>query len=141
MITTEAMALLAGRQAYRVRSLPMLVGDSGKASANISSRKQTISLRRRQLIFSSWVLVMTDFEESSIESHTRFERSLVDPAERFQKMKPLSSRKSWDWATKYHVGLAPVYYFSYLLGELFASSIEERFPVFAIQERRGGVSA
>ncbi len=31
----------------------------------------------------------------------------------------------WDWATKYHLGLAPVYYFSYLLGEMFASAIQE----------------
>ncbi len=46
--------------------------------------------------------------------------------EKYQKITPSSERKKKpDWAAKYHIGLAPVYYFSYLLGEMFASSIQE----------------
>ena len=40
-------------------------------------------------------------------------------------MKPKDREEKNDWAAKYHVGLAPVYYYSYLLGEMFASKIEE----------------
>ena len=46
--------------------------------------------------------------------------------EKYQKISaPKNRGKQNDWAAKYHIGLAPVYYFSYLLGELFASSIQE----------------
>ena len=30
---------------------------------------------------------------------------------------------------KYHIGVAPVYYFSYLLGEMFASAIQEELAL------------
>ena len=46
--------------------------------------------------------------------------------EKVQKIKAPKDRASkYDWAAKHHIGLAPVYYFSYLLGELFASAIQE----------------
>jgi len=38
---------------------------------------------------------------------------------------PKNRKGKQDWAAKYHIGLAPVYYFSYLLGEMFASAIQE----------------
>ena len=60
MITTEAMALLAGRQAYLSEPLVHLVGASPKKK--ILQEKAEKSLARRQLIFSRWVLVMTAFE-------------------------------------------------------------------------------
>ena len=45
--------------------------------------------------------------------------------EKYQKITPPQGRQGKnDWAAKYHIGLAPVYYFSYLLGEMFASEIE-----------------
>src|SRR3990167_4266654 len=46
--------------------------------------------------------------------------------EKYQKIAAPKNREGqFDWAAKYHLGLAPVYYFSYLLGELFASAIQE----------------
>jgi peptidyl-dipeptidase A len=48
--------------------------------------------------------------------------------EKYQKVTPPKSReKNADWASKYHMALAPVYYYSYLLGEMFASSLNELF--------------
>ena len=45
---------------------------------------------------------------------------------KYQKITPPKNREGKnDWAAKYHIGLAPVYYYSYLLGEVFASSMEE----------------
>lgn len=125
MISTEAMALLAGRQAYRQSSLRFLIGrDSGK---EMLLQKVEKSLRRRELIFSRWVLVMTAFESELYRNPSQDLNALWwHLVEKYQKIKPTGDRANrFDWACKYHIGLAPVYYFSYLLGELFASAIQE----------------
>lgn len=125
MITTEAMALLAGRQAYKASSLPFLVGTSPQKTALMKLSDK--SLARRQLIFSRWVLVMTAFESELYRDPTQDLNQLWwGFVEKYQKIRPPSGREhASDWAAKYHIGLAPVYYFSYLLGEMFASAIQE----------------
>jgi peptidyl-dipeptidase A len=123
MITTEAMALIAGRQAYRFEALRNLIGSKDKESL---MKKADASLKRRQLIFSRWVLVMTSFERDLYQNPRQDLNSLWwQYVERYQKLKAPKREGKSDWAAKYHIGLAPVYYFSYLLGEMFASSIEE----------------
>ncbi len=127
MITTEAMALLAGRQAYRAKSLEQLVPGSNRGLRE----RAEVSLRRRQLIFSRWVLVMTYFERELYRNPNQdLNRLWWKLVERFQKIKSSGSSTQCDWATKYHIGLAPVYYFSYLLGELFASALENEMELF-----------
>ena len=125
MITTEAMALLMGRHAYRYDSLCQLVGRSEQKEAVM--KKAEASLTRRQLIFSRWVLVMTYFESELYRDPDQdLNRLWWQTVEKYQKIRaPQRKEGSCDWAAKYHIGLAPVYYFSYLLGEMFASSIEE----------------
>lgn len=127
MITTEAMALLAGRQAYRTRSLEFLSPHSERTL----KENAEVSLRRRQLIFSRWVLVMTYFERELYRNPDQNLNQLWwQTVEKFQKIKSSGSTSQCDWAAKYHIGLAPVYYFSYLLGELLASSLEEKIVDF-----------
>ncbi len=125
MITTEAMALLAGRQAYRHDSLKLLVSPSAKMEPLLRAADE--SLKRRQLIFSRWVLVMTAFESELYRDPSQDLNALWwKLVEKHQKIRPPANRKGeMDWACKYHIGLAPVYYFSYLLGEMFASAIQE----------------
>ncbi len=131
MITTEAMALLAGRQAYRFKSLEQL---SIRSTIALKERAE-VSLKRRQLIFSRWVLVMTYFERELYRNPDQnLNRLWWEMVERFQKIKSSGSSSQCDWAAKYHISLAPVYYFSYLLGELFASTLEQKIPVFASKE-------
>lgn len=131
MLTTEAMALLAGRQAYRKVSLDLLVG-KGK---EVLKAKAEESLKRRQLIFSRWALVMTYFERELYRNPDQdLQKLWWETVERFQKIKCAGSRHRCDFAAKFHIGLAPVYYFSYLLGEVLASAIEERCPSFASSE-------
>lgn len=128
MMTTEAMALLAGRQAYRVQTLELL---SPKSSKDLR-KKAEVSLKRRQLIFSRWVLVMTYFERELYRNPNQNLNQLWwQLVEKFQKITCSGSSHQNDWAAKYHIGLAPVYYFSYLLGELIASSLEEKIDLFA----------
>lgn len=123
MITTEAMALVAGRQAYLTESLDQLVGN-GQEDLKRAAEK---SVRRRQLIFSRWVLVMTHFERGLYANPSQDLNHLWwQCVKKYQGINPPLGREGkWDWATKYHIGLAPVYYFSYLLGEVFASGIVE----------------
>ncbi|HUD02374.1 MAG TPA: M2 family metallopeptidase [Rhabdochlamydiaceae bacterium] len=125
MMPTEAMALMAGRQAYRYDALCHLVGHSEKKEPLL--KKADRSLQRRQLIFSRWVLVMTFFESELYRDPQQDLNALWWSAvEKYQKIRmPVGREGKNDWAAKYHIGLAPVYYFSYLLGEMFASVIEE----------------
>lgn len=125
MISTEAMALFAGRQAYRYESLGQLVGTA--KDKETLRKKAELSLARRQLIFSRWVLVMTAFEKELYKNPSQDLNGLWwQFVETYQKIRvPKDRDGKSDWATKYHIGLAPVYYFSYLLGEMFASSIQE----------------
>lgn len=127
MITTEAMALLAGRQAYRKQSLDQLVGDN---HPQLKERAE-VSLQRRQLIFSRWVLVMTHFENALYTNPDQDLNKLWwEMVKKYQLIESTGSQHQCDWAAKYHMGLAPVYYFSYLLGELLASSLELANPAF-----------
>lgn len=123
MIPTEAMALIAGRQAYRYRALAHLIGPQNEPLR----KKADLSLRRRQLIFSRWVLVMTTFESELYRDPAQdLNRLWWSCVEKYQLLHaPKNRQGKWDWAAKYHLGLAPVYYFSYLLGEMFASAIQE----------------
>lgn len=132
IFTTEAMALLAGRQAYRMGSLLLLV--PGKSRLLMQQAEK--SLKRRQLIFSRWVLVMTEFERGLYRDPKQDLNGLWwTCVEKYQKVKKPKGREKFpDWAAKYHIGLAPVYYFSYLLGEMFASSIQE-----ALRKETGSV--
>lgn len=125
MIPTEAMALLAGRQAFRKESLKTLLGDAPEKLLAKAER----SLMRRQLIFSRWVFVMTFFESELYRNPDQDLSALWwSLVEKYQKIpRPANRESQCDWATKYHMGLAPVYYFSYLLGETFASAIQEAF--------------
>lgn len=127
MITTEAMALLAGRQAYRSSSLALL---TNKQDSKLFAEAEE-SLKRRQLIFSRWVLVMTFFERELYRNPDQDLNQLWwSLVAKYQKINCAGSPSGCDWAAKYHISLAPVYYFSYLLGELFASSLEVKFPTF-----------
>lgn len=127
MITTEAIALIAGRQAYRPKSLSFLSPNSSK---ELQAKAET-SLKRRQLIFSRWVLVMTYFERELYRNpHQDLNALWWKTVEKYQKIHSSGSPFKCDWAAKYHIAVAPVYYFSYLLGELFASSLEEQIDLF-----------
>lgn len=117
MITTEAMALIAGRMAYIPETFHRLTGSSFPSLLE--------SLKRRQLIFSRWVLVMTHFEQELYRNpHQDLNALWWTLVANYQKINvPKNRQNKKDWAAKYHIGAAPVYYYSYLLGEMFASQI------------------
>jgi peptidyl-dipeptidase A len=126
LLTTEAIALIMGRCAYDPNFLEVICP---KNQIEGGLKELTQSLRRRQLIFSRWVLVMVHFESSLYQNPEQDLNHLWwSLIQKYQKICPPSHHadKS-DWACKYHIGLAPVYYHSYLLGEFFASMIKKHF--------------
>jgi peptidyl-dipeptidase A len=125
MITTEAMALFSGRQAYNPEFYKeFFPADKEK---QVLSVKALESQKRRQLIFSRWVFVMTFFEKELYKNPEQDLNGLWwRLVEKYQGIRPPIGRESHqDWAAKYHIAMAPVYYYSYLLGEVFASSLKE----------------
>jgi peptidyl-dipeptidase A len=123
MLTTEAMALLCGRQAYRLAPLKQMLPNA--LSKETTMRKAEEGLRRRQLIFSRWVMVMTEFERALYSNPKQNLNALWwSLVEKHQKIRmPKGREECQDWAAKVHIGMAPVYYFSYLLGEMYASAL------------------
>ncbi|MCH9632072.1 MAG: hypothetical protein S4CHLAM6_03960 [Chlamydiae bacterium] len=126
MITTEAVALITGRHAHDAIFLKDLLKDD-HIDEKISEATQ--SLKRRQLIFSRWVLVMMHFEAALYANPEQDLNNLWwTTVQKYQKICPSSYRGGkQDWACKCHFGIAPVYYHSYLLGEFFASMLKAHF--------------
>lgn len=126
MITTEAIALITGRQAYDKEFLKDI---SSKENLDDILTEAKKSHTRRQVIFSRWVLVMVHFEAALYANPEQDLNSLWwSLVQKYQKVCPSSHRgEKADWACKMHIGLAPIYYHSYLLGEFFASMIKDHF--------------
>jgi peptidyl-dipeptidase A len=124
MITTEAMALFTGGQAYSQDFLKKFLQNSSGKEAAMKEAEE--SRKRQQLIFSRWVMVMTYFEEALYKNPRQdLQKLWWEMVARYQKVAiPPHREDKQDWAAKYHIGLAPVYYYSYLLGEIFASSLK-----------------
>ncbi len=124
MITTEAMALIAGRQAYDPRYLQAILPNVKGLEKILRQIKE--SQNRRQLLFSRWVMVMVHFEANLYANPEQDLNALWwSLVQKYQGICPPARIEQNDWATKYHIGLAPVYYHSYLLGEMFASMLQE----------------
>ena len=126
MIPTEAMALIAGRQVYSPLFLKEFIPQAREQEALLKELEK--SLIRRQMLFSRWVIVMTHFESELYKNPQQDLNSLWwKMVEKYQKIRPPQGReKKEDWAAKYHMGLAPVYYYSYLIGEMFASALKQK---------------
>ncbi len=115
-LVTEAMALFFENFAHNEAFLKKF--GTQKIGANDLEKSRT-ALAADELVFSRWSAVMLDFEqrlyddpESDLNGHWW---KLVQKHQgiRFSRDEP-------DWASKLHVGLAPVYYHNYLHGKLLA---------------------
>ncbi|MBI5346771.1 MAG: M2 family metallopeptidase [Chlamydiae bacterium] len=123
-LTTEAVALLMGRQSIN----PLFLKEFFNVKDEEFLKQMGLSLARTELIFSRYVLVMTEFEN---ELYKNPDQDLNDLwwalVKKYQMVNMPENRKGKnDWATKYHIALAPVYYYSYLMGEFFAAGLEKK---------------
>ena len=76
------------------------------------------------LLFTRWVLVMTNFERVLYaDPDGDLDTLWWDLVERYQLLTRPEGRKAPDWASKIHIASAPVYYHTYLYGHLVAAQL------------------
>src|SRR4030095_3385881 len=127
-LVTEAVALMLGR----LRGDPGFLGGvlgADKASADALAGPSRQVLRTGQLVFARWCLVMVRFERALDADPGRYRAGTWwDLVEALQGVRRPEGRTAPDWASKIHLAVAPVYYQSYLLGELLASPLAPAVP-------------
>lgn len=123
MLTTEAIALLMGGQVYAKAFLKQFCNITDENILNDIEKTH----KRRQLIFSRSDFMITEFEYMMYKNPDQDLNKLWwDLYVKYYHLpKPKNREGKADWAAKYHIGLAPVYYYSYLLGEVLASTLQK----------------
>jgi peptidyl-dipeptidase A len=130
---TEAVALMLGRLRRDPEFLVGVLGADQEVAGALAGPSREV-LRTGQLVFARWCLVMVRFEQTLYAAPGGdLAGAWWDLVESLQGLRRPDGRRAPDWASKIHLAVAPVYYQSYLLGELLASQLEQ-----AVRERVGG---
>jgi peptidyl-dipeptidase A len=133
-LSTEAIALMMGGLTYDEEWLTRVAGAPAHEAERLS-RAAKERERAERLIFTRWCLVMTHFERALYENPERdLDELWWDLVEKHQEVRRPEGRKAPDWAAKYHVALAPVYYQNYELGHLLTAQLQDR-----IRKHAGGL--
>jgi peptidyl-dipeptidase A len=122
-IPTEGVAMLFGRLANDPEWLRSVVGLS---EAEVSELAGPLEAARAAslLVFARWVLVVTTFERGLYaDPDGDHDDRWWELVHRFQLVNPPDGRSAPDWAAKIHLAVTPVYYQSYLYGEMVASQL------------------
>ncbi len=121
-LTTEGVAMMFERLAGDPRWLAAMgvsVPDAEKFAA--ASHKTN---RNKLLIFSRWCQVVFRFEMALYDNPEQdLNRVWWDLVEKYQEVKRPEGRNRPDYASKIHIATVPVYYQSYMLGQLFNSPV------------------
>jgi peptidyl-dipeptidase A len=132
-LATEAIALMLGRLRRDAEFLVAVLGADPAAAAALAGPSREV-LRTGQLVFARWCLVMVRFEQAMYADPGR---DLVDTwwdlVGSLQGLRRPEGRTAPDWASKIHLAVSPVYYQSYLLGELMAFQVDA-----AVRDAVGG---
>jgi len=133
-LSTEAIAQMMGSLTYDKEWLTGILGvPAGEAERVAKAARQRD--RAARLIFTRWCLVMTSFERALYANPERDLDTLWwDLVEKYQLLRRPEGRKAPDWAAKYHVALAPVYYHNYELGYLATMQFRDR-----VRKAAGGI--
>ena len=126
MLTTEAVAMLMGRLTQDPRWLREIAGVPTAEAEALGPRLHD-RLRQKLLIFLRWALVMVHFERAFYADPDRPDLNALwwELKARYQLLTPPEGRDQPDWAAKYHIAMAPVYYHNYILGEVLASQLQD----------------
>jgi peptidyl-dipeptidase A len=121
-LCTEGVAMMFERFAQNVDWLRAF---GAEVSDPERFRIAAAKLRRnRLLVFSRYCQVMFRFEMQLYgDPRQDLDRLWWDLAEKYQELRRPEGRHEPDFASKYHLIGAPVYYHNYLLGEMFASQV------------------
>jgi peptidyl-dipeptidase A len=86
-------------------------------------------------VFARWVLVMTSFERALYaDPDGDLSTTWWELVSRYQLVTPPAGRGEPDWAAKIHVACSPVYYHTYLYGNLVAAQLRS-----ALEREAGGL--
>ena len=134
LVVTEGIAILLGRLASDADWLEHVVGVDGAAVAGIADELRA-ARSAELLVFTRWVLVMTNFERSLYaDPESDLDARWWELVEQYQLVSAPAGRSKPDWAAKIHVACAPVYYHTYLYGQLVASQL-----MATLQRECGGI--
>ena len=129
---TEGIAILMGRLAQDGEWLRAVAGVD-RIEATALETRLGAARAADVLVFTRWVLVMTNFEKALYaDPEADLARTWWELVSRHQQVTPPAGRREHDWAAKIHVACAPVYYHTYLYGNLVASQLR------ATLERQAG---
>lgn len=124
-ITTEGYAMMMGAKVKSPEFLTEVVGLS-KADADKYVQAARESLRAEKLIFSRWAQVMVRFEHGMYNNPDQdLSKFWWDLKKKYQLVNPPDDETLPGYAAKIHVVTVPVYYHSYMLGDLFASQVND----------------
>ena len=138
LVTTEATALLFGALAGQREWLERVLELDGGEAADLEERLHAAQVAEL-LLFTRWVLVMTEFERKLYaDPDADLDRAWWELVARHQLVTPPQDRRApastGDWAAKIHVAVAPVYYHTYLYGSIVALQLED-----ALRNASGGL--
>lgn len=125
LVTTEAIAILMGDLAGKREWLEEVAGLDAERGVAIADRLK-LARAASLLVFTRWVLVMTNFERALYADPERDLDSLWwELVAKYQLVTPVEGRRAPDWAAKLHIALAPVYYHTYLYGQIVALQLAD----------------
>ena len=133
-LNTEAIAMLFGRMSKNAYWLTTMLELPESRAMELRDELQNM-LTFEQLLFSRWVQVMVRFEQAMYSNPEQDLNELWwKLVQRYQSVQAPAKRDRPDYAAKYHVAMAPVYYHNYLLGELMASQVHDYIAQNIVQE-------
>ena len=122
---TEGIAILMGRLALEGDWLEGVAGVAAAEAEELDGRLRAAQAAEL-LVFTRWVLVMTNFERALYaDPEGDLASTWWSLVARHQLLTPPEGRTEPDWAAKIHVACAPVYYHTYLYGNLVASQVRD----------------
>ncbi len=121
-LTTEGLAMMFERLANDSKWLTAMDVELPRAG-DFAVEKRKLS-RNKLLIFSRWCQVMFRFEMGLYDNPDQDLNKLWwDLVEKYQEVKRPEGRNQPDYASKIHIVSTPVYYQSYMMGQLFAAQV------------------
>lgn len=122
-LTTEGFAMMVGavvkNEDFLVKALKL---PPDQAAGLVQSARR--SLRAEKLIFARWTQVMMRFERGMYDKPDQNLGELWWSLKgKYQLLNPPETVNRPDYAAKIHVVTTPVYYHSYMMGELFACQV------------------
>ena len=124
-ITTEGIALLLGSMAKNGEFLEKIVGVPPE-QAKVVAQAVRQTLRDEKLVFSRWAQVMVRFEHGMYSNPDQDLGKLWwGLKQKYQLLNPPDDPSRPDYGAKNHIVAAPVYYHSYMMGDLFSAQLQE----------------